>query len=745
MTEKDTLKEALELFKLSSNCDSDNFERALDDLRFSRLAEQWPDEVISEREAARRPCLTFNKMPSFIRQVVNDGRLNKPAIKVHPADSQADVRTAEIINGLIRNIEYSSGADIAYDTGLDYAVSCGIGYWRVDMDYAHDDTFDMDIKIERMVNPFAVRRDHLSDSADSSDWNYCFVLTTITKDDFEKKYGDKAKIDWQSDEYVNMSNEWKEGENLVLAEYWRRVEVRENIHQLSDGRVVADEWLKSVVLGDLTNEQFLQASGITVVNSREKVTHKVTQYIMNGAAILEENPWAGKYIPIVPVYGEEISIEGKRYFRSLIHDAKDAQRNHNYWRTTATELVALAPKAPFIGAVGQFDTDADKWARANTDNLPYIEYDVVANAAPPQRQPFAGVPAGAMQEALNSADDMKAIIGIYDASLGARSNETSGRAINARQAQSDAATFHFIDNQTRAIKHTGRIILDLIPYVYNKARIVRVMGENKTPANVQINQDLGDGQIYDLTVGKYDLTIDVGASFQTKREEAAYGMTELVRAYPPSAAIIAPHLAKMQDWDGAEDIAQELQQLSPTNQNPQAQQLQQQLQQMQMQMQQMQQQAQEQIQQLQAKLQQEQMDKQLEALKLQVDKYNAETNRMKAIKEMPLNGAEVADDDISESERLQFEAEVKLRMEQIKIQGAKELELLKQSGIAQMQPDVTPEMSVNAQIEELKRYITAPRIMMRDENGRAIGSRIDLGVDQENGLGAAENGDIQQI
>lgn len=638
---EEVLKVALERFSLSSEADADNLEAALDDLRFARLSEQWPQDMIDKRQAAGRPYLTFNRMPTFIRQVVNDGRINKPAIKAHPADDKADPRTAEVINGLIRNIEYTSNADIAYDTGLDFAASCGIGYWRVDMQYAHDDTFDMDLCIERMSNPLCVRRDHRSNCADSSDWNYAFVIDTITQEDFEHKYKGKAKIDWQADNYSGMSDQWRVGDDLVIAEYWTREEVSKTIHQLSDGRIVSEEWLKDDVpeLEGTTNEMMLNMMGITSVNSRETKGYEVKQRIMNGAEILETNDWAGKYIPIVPVYGEELNVEGKRYFRSLIRDAKDAQRNYNYWRTTTTELVALAPKMPFIGVVGQFDTDADKWARANTDNLPYIEYDHVPGAqGAPQRQPFAGVPAGAMQEALNSSDDMKSIIGIYDASLGARSNETSGRAINARKTESDTSTFHFIDNQARAIRHTGRILLDLIPHVYGEARVIRIMGDDKTPQNVQVNQppnpdammdEKGEAQVYDLTVGKYDLTVDVGPNFQTKREEAAYGMTELLRAFPPSAPVIAPHLAKAQDWPGADDIAKELQQLSPTNQNPEVDQLKQQLQQMQQQMQQQGQQAQQAVQDAQAKLEQEKMDKVMEARKLGIDEYNAETNRLK--------------------------------------------------------------------------------------------------------------------
>jgi hypothetical protein len=230
-------------------------------------------------------------------------------------------------------------------------------------------------------------------------------------------------------------------------------------------------------------KDYLDAMGITVVKSRPAKSYKVKQRIMTGAEVLEENPWPGKFIPIVPVYGDEVWVDGKRYLRSLIRSAKDAQRNFNYWRTTTTELVALAPKAPFIGKKGSFKTDAAKWQTINTQDQPYVEYD---GELPPQRQPFAGVPAGALQEALNASDDMKAIMGIYDASLGARSNETSGRAIRERKMEGDVSTFHFMDNRNRSIAHTGRILIDLIPHVYPKDRIARVLGQDGTPSQVPL-------------------------------------------------------------------------------------------------------------------------------------------------------------------------------------------------------------------------------------------------------------------
>jgi hypothetical protein len=622
MADKDTLKDALEAFKLAVEAEKENRDAALSDLKFARLAEQWPENVRQQREQEGRPCLTINKLPAFIRQVINDARQNKPSIKTHPADSFADPDTSEIINGLIRNIEYTSNADVAYDTALESAVTSGFGYWRVNIDYAHDDSFDKDICIDAIANPFSVYGDPHSTKADSSDWNTAFIIDQMSKAEFERKYKGAEKSKPWFDEYENLSAPWLENEVIQVAEYWTREEVPRVIMQLSDGTVIDEERYEA-------NQEIFDQAGLTVADTRTTRGYKVTQHIMTGAEILETNEWAGKYIPIVPVYGEEVNVEGKRVLRSLVRDAKDPQRMFNFWRTASTELVALAPKAPFVGPKGAFNTDAAKWASANVKSHPYIEYD---GPIAPQRQPFDGVPAGALQEALNASDDMKAIIGIYDAGLGSRSNETSGKAIMARQRESDTSTFHFIDNLNRSIRHTGRILIDLIPHVYTGDRVIRVLGgdDGKEPKNVtigdQTQQMEGVERIYDLSAGKYDLTVDTGPSFTTRREEAANQMIELLRAFPQAAPFIGDMLAKNLDWPGADEISKRLKIMLPPQlqdedgPTPKEAQMQQTIEQgMQM------------MQQMQQRIQELETDKSLEVRKLDIDGYKAESDRLKAV------------------------------------------------------------------------------------------------------------------
>lgn len=625
----DLLEEALELYDKAIEHEDQNRKAFKDDIDFALLENQWPEKVRKDRMTDGRPCLTVNKLAAMGRQVVNDARKNKPGITVHPVDDGSDPDTAEIFNGIIRNIEQSSNAEVAYDTGLESAVFGGFGYWRINTQYASDDTFDQDIVIERLSNTLSVVPDCYSQAADSSDWNFCFVTENITKRQFKKQYPKAEQVDFKSDAWQRAGSPWIDGDMIQIAEYWVKEPVKSKIVLLSSGETMAEADYKQAA-------EWLTEQGVTVQSEREVSSHKVTQYIMSGAEILETIPWAGVYIPIVPVYGSEVVLEGKRYFRSLIRGAKDAQQMFNYWRTTSTELVAMAPKTPFIGRKGAFETDAQKWATANTQNWPYIEFD---GPEAPVRQPFAGVPAGMIQEALNASDDIKATLGMYDASLGARSNETSGKAIVARQMESDTATFHFIDNLSRAIRHSGRILIDLIPKVYSVPRVVRILGKDGEPEMKPINQpttveekdpETGEIQeiekIYELGAGRYDLTVAAGPSFASQRQEAASQMIELIRAYPDAAPVIGDLLVKNLDWPGADEIAERLHAAmgvagggdqAPNPQMEQAKQI-------------VTQQAQT-IGQLNQKLQAMEQDKSLEAQKLQIQAFEAETKRMAAM------------------------------------------------------------------------------------------------------------------
>lgn len=560
------IQQALEHFRHSESGSAHIREWALEDIDFGRLGNQWPSQVREQRRLDNRPCLTVNRMPGFTRQVVNDGRQNKPSIGVIPVDNGADVEAAEIIGGLIRSIERGSNAQIAYDTALDQAVSSGFGFFRITTDYCHDESFDQEARIERVANQFSVHWDVDSTKFDASDWRYAFVSDLLTPAEFKRRYPKEDPSSWQ-DGLGEDWQYWAGQDEIRIAEYFTRDEKTRKIVRFTDGSVFREDALKRPVMlpmgMTLPLIEALAMQGIVPNAERDSTYYEVTRRVISGAAVLEEAKWPGSMIPICPVWGEEVIYRGKRYFRSIIRDARDPQQMLNYWRSSATELVALAPRAPWLVPLGAIPPEAEAaWKTANTRNHAYLEYDANAGAMP-QRQPFAGIPGGALQEALNAADDIKSVIGIYDAALGARSNETSGRAILARQRESNVATFHFLDNLARAIEYGGRVLIDVIPSLYSTRQTIRILGENNEAKIVRVQAEHGtpptqespDGKIYNLSTGKYDVAVTVGPNYETQRQETQQNLTALVQAYPQAAPVLGDLLVENMDWPGAQQAA----------------------------------------------------------------------------------------------------------------------------------------------------------------------------------------------
>lgn len=572
-SDKDLLKEGDELFKEARDGIQKNHDRGREDLRFGRLGEQWDITLKTQREQENRPCLTLNHLPAFIRQVVNSCRENKPGVKVSPVDSGADLKTAKVIAGLFRNIERESSADIAYDTAVEGAASNGFGYIRVNLCYAHDDTFDQDIRIERVTNPFSVYPDPYSDSADGSDYDNCFLAEVYSKRAFKARWPKAQTVDFSPSDFDDLKAKWNEGEDVIVAEWWRRKEVEGKVLLLSNKAVVKQEIFEE------HRAELFDPFGITVESERPIKSYKICQYMMNGLEILETTEWAGQFIPVIPVYGEEVNVEGDRYFRSLIADAKDPQRVHNYMRSMSMELTALSPRVPYIGEEDVFDVDPN-WKDAHKLSIPFLKYK--KGRTPPSRQPLdLGSAIGVLTESRMSIDDIKAILGLYDPSLGQRSNETSGIAINARKVQGEISTFHFPDNLARSIRQVARVVLDLIPIVYSPGRIVRELGEDGTARPIQVGDPNAatpqapagdqpqapgmqpqaenmDPEIYYLGKGKYDVAVSAGPSYLTRRQEAAAEMVDLIKAYPAAAPFIGDLLVKNLDWPGADEIAERL-------------------------------------------------------------------------------------------------------------------------------------------------------------------------------------------
>jgi hypothetical protein len=587
------MKEAREQFSESQSASDFSREAFYEDMKFSRLSEQWPDEIAKQRKQEGRPALVINKLPALIRSVVNEARQNKPSIKVSPVDSGADEDTAEIIGGLIRNIERQSSAGVAYDTAIDHAVTGGFGFFRIDIDYAHDETFELEARIRRIANPLSVHWDTTSTQFDASDWDMAFVSDMLSEDEFKARYPKASLVPFDGDSRDEGSELWLHDEHIRVAEWFRRESKQTKLLLMAvpnaqtgqvDMQPVREDDLPAMArrffqagmidtegMSDKDlREGFFDASGVQVMRERMVEGYDVKRRIINGAEVLEEDDWPGSTIPICPVWGDEVFIDGRRHFRSLIRDAKDPQLMFNFWRSATTELVALAPKTPWVGPKGFVPKGQEaKWASANTRSHAYLEFE---GAAAPVRQPFASVPSGALQEATLAAQDMNDITGIYPAAIGARSNETSGRAILARERQGDVSNFHFIDNLNRAIAYAGKVLVDIIPAVYSPKEAVRILGEDETAKVVNLTQEDGgsrrggiDGQprLYNLAVGKYDVDVKTGPNFATQREETRETLIEIMRQVPDAAPFVGDVLLDHMDFVGADKVAKRLKALLP--------------------------------------------------------------------------------------------------------------------------------------------------------------------------------------
>jgi hypothetical protein len=552
-------------------------EDELDDLRFYAGSPdnqwQWPADVLQTRGAMQgqtinaRPCLTINKLPQHVHQVTNEQRMNRPGIKVIPADDKADVDVADVFNGVIRHIEYISDADVAYDTACENQVSYGEGYIRLLTEYCDEDTFDQDIKIGRIRNSFSVYMDPMIQDPTGADARWCFVTEDLTKAEYERLYPDAAPISTLMSLGVGDQSiaQWI-GENTIrIAEYFY-IEYEKHTLNLYPGNQTA--------FSGTPEDKMLREMFGKPIRTREADRKKVKWCKINGYDILEEREWAGAYIPVVRVVGNEFEVDGQMYVSGLVRNAKDAQRMYNYWVSQEAEMLALAPKAPFIGYGGQFEGYEQQWKTANTNNWPYLEVnpDVTDGQGAvlplPQRAQPPMASSGLLQAKAGAAEDIKSATGQYNASLGMTSNERSGKAILARQREGDIGTYHYVDNLARAIRHIGRQLVDLIPKIYDTERIARIIGEDGEPATVKMNpmqeepvkrivdqEGVLIEKIYNPAVGKYDVRVITGPGYATKRQEALESMAQLLQGNPQLWQVAGDLFVKNMDWPGAQDLA----------------------------------------------------------------------------------------------------------------------------------------------------------------------------------------------
>jgi Phage P22-like portal protein len=560
------IDEAKQFLKLCNDADTMNRQQGLEDLKFVSAGEQWPVELQNSRNLESRPILTINKLDGYCRQVTNQQRQQRPRIKVHGMNSESDAKTAEVIEGICRHIEVQSNADNAYDTAFDYAVRMGWGYIRLITKYVSDESFDQEIYIDAVDNPFTVYFDPNSTRIDGNDAERCLITTMISKDKFRVMYpgfDDGNGTSFSQRGTGDSQSEWITKEDIRVAEYYYVVMEKAKLYLLSDGTTQYADGKDFFAR--------VEAAGLTIENERESYKRTVKYKKLTAIEVIEERDWPSKYIPIVPVYGRHVVVGDKRHKFGIVRHAKDAQRMYNFWQTTITESVALAPKAKWIMAEGQDEGHENEWAGANVKSYPLLRYkqtDIDGQPAPPpQRLQPEPPPQGVMAASAAINQDIATLMGIYDPSQQMPGN-ISGKALNGQQQQVDLTNFDFYDNLTKSIAHVGKIILDLVPKIYDTQRVMRIIGTDGKPDLVTINESKQDEQgvykvMHDMTIGQYDVVMETGPGYNSKRQAAVESMMPLFTGNQELFHVAGDLMFRNMEFPGAETIADRLAAANP--------------------------------------------------------------------------------------------------------------------------------------------------------------------------------------
>ncbi len=498
-----------------------------------------------------------------IREPGGEWRAPEPAQhQGHPAGGEATQELAEIYSGLFRQIQYRSNATHVFATATYYAVACGIGHFRIVTDYVDGNGFDQEVLIKRIQHPLSVFWDPSAVEPSRSDANYCLVSELIGRADFEKRFPGAAMADFDtpSDLSAESGLFWANRDAVRVCEYWVKRPHYRTIARLKGGETI-----------DITDVDASELQKLPIIAERKVKSHKVEHYLLSGEEVLEgPNEWAGRYIPIFPVVGSEVALETKVIRSGLVRSARDPQQLYNFWRSAAAEAIALAPRAPFLATPSMIAKFKGQWDTQNSVSRPYLLYepDPDAPGGRPMREPPPDIPQALVQESAISSDEIKATTGIYDASLGARSNEISGVAIRARESQGGNSALHYQDNLLATLHHLGTALVDLVPKIYDSERTIRILREDDTHLPVTINTPVMgvDGKpmlLNDLNQGTYDVRVKIGPAYATRRAEAADSMLQFVQAVPQAASVVGDLVARNMDWPGADEIAARLKRLLP--------------------------------------------------------------------------------------------------------------------------------------------------------------------------------------
>lgn len=538
LSEKEIFEEARARLKIATDAESDNRNDAKYAMRF-REGEQWGDEPVSTTSVMDGIELTINLTDAFVTRVENNIREQRPRGKCHPVGDGADVETAQIINGIGRHVETRSDASIAYDMACKCAITGGWGYFRIISEYLSEDGFEKDLRILPIRNPFTVYMDPSSIMPDGHDQGWCLISVKMKLAEYRRKYGKEPAVDWNDVGRDEQTLDWQDGENIRLAEYFRIREIEEKLYLLKDAQGNQHTRFKS----EMPAKESLEAAGLVIAGERQSTRRKVEWFRLNGLKVIQREQLPGKWIPVFRVQGNAVEIDGEVKRRGMVKAMIDPQRMVNYGEVSKIKRLGLTPKAPWVAAEGQLDGHPE-WDNANTQSYSVLTYKPVvietSNGSvplpPPQRQQPAGIEQGFSEFVQSMRTNLTAIAGMPNEPGVDRQGEViSGRALRQRAKISDQSHYQYYDNLTLAIAQCWRVMLDWIPAYYSEpGRIQRIIGEDSTPEIVNLNEkDESEGikkVKNDLSVGRYDVVMDVGPGYETRREEGAEALLQLVNS-----------------------------------------------------------------------------------------------------------------------------------------------------------------------------------------------------------------------
>lgn len=542
------LQEAHERFKTVHDANYDLRESFKKNMKFSFNIDngQWNSATVDEREDARRPYLTSNKLGKFVAQVVNQEKGVPDTDDVVPVDDKGDDEIAKVYNDLIQDIHYQSSIEDIYGLACKFAVGGGYGYWRYVAEWT-DEGFDQELKAKPIKNPLMVDIDPRE--------KYAFVREGIPAKEFERLHPKSERQDFYDCEDEEL---WYEEDKVFIAEYFRKIPVKKTIAEVYDPKT------RETGIYEITEENEKEIRKLQILRKREADSNKIEWFKVTGTEILDYKEWPGKHIPIVEVSGDEVYLEGVTYKKALTTDAQDPQKMYNYWLTSNTEKVALSPKAPIMATPEQIANHEEMWDEANTKNFLYLLYNNTGQGAPKRLDPPAIDQAAITMIGLAN-NDINDVLGRYESSVGASSNERSGKAIDARNARSDLTSYTFSDNFRKAKIKGKRILVDLIPKIYDNQRIIRLRNTGEeVPINYQtLNDQMEKIIVNDLSRGRYDIRVKSLVN-PTRRQQVASLVRDALQYAPPEyAPVLLPLLFEYSDATGSDEILNALKQIPP--------------------------------------------------------------------------------------------------------------------------------------------------------------------------------------